>query len=69
METNLFELAREHVYDALLLRFVGIYQILFTLTAAGAAGTGESPDWRGEGHCRGVSMTEVMRDEPTEPNP
>jgi hypothetical protein len=68
-ETNLFEFAREYVYDALLLRFVGIYQIFLTLTAAGATGTGKSPDWRGERHCRGVSMTEVTKDEPSEPNP
>jgi hypothetical protein len=52
MKTNLFEFAREHVYDTLLLCLVGIYEILFTLTAAGAAGTGESPNWRGEGHGR-----------------
>ena len=69
-KTNLLEFAREHVYNALLLRLIGIYQILFTLTAAGAAGTGESPDWRGERHDgRGVSMTEVTkrRADSTEP--
>ena len=47
MDTNLFEFAREDVYDALLLRLVGIYEILFALTVANTAGTGESPDWRG----------------------
>lgn len=67
--THLFEFAREHIYDALLLCFVGIYEILLTLTAAGATGTGESPNGRGERHCRGVSMTEVTKDEPSEPNP
>lgn len=60
--TNLFEFAREHIYDTFLLRFVGVYQIFLTLTAAGAAGTGESPDGRRERHCRGVSMTEVTKE-------
>ena len=51
-ETNLFELAREHIDYAFLLCLVGIDEVLFTLAATTAASAGESSYRRGERHER-----------------
>jgi hypothetical protein len=51
-ETNLFELAREHIDYAFLLCLVGIDEVLFTLAATAAASARESSYGRGERHER-----------------